>query len=159
MPKDRRYWDSDTFLAWFNKETGKYENCLGVMQSAENGDLEIVTSSFTLVEVLYIKGHPKITKEKSNTICRFFERDFIVIVNLDRYIAEDARQLVWDHNVRPQDAVHISTAMKGNINIFDTFDQELLNLNGRLGNPPLGIIKPNIQLQGNLDEYKETRKD
>ena len=159
MSADRRYWDSDTFLAWFNKENGKYEDCLGVMQSAEHGNIEIVTSSLTLVEVLYIKGYPKITKDKSNTVCRFFERDFIVIVNLDRYIAEDARKLVWDNNVRPKDAVHLSTSIKANISIFDTFDDELLKLNGQIGNPALKITRPDIPYQGDISEFQEIKKD
>ena len=107
----------------------------------------------------HIKGEPKITEERSNIICRFFEREFIITVPVDRYIAEDARQLVWDHNVRPKDAVHLATAIKAKIPIFDTFDAQLIKLNGKLGSPPLGIIKPNLSFQGSLDEYKKIQKD
>jgi predicted nucleic acid-binding protein len=152
LPKDRRYWDSDIFLSWFNKEQNKYEKCLGVMKGFDNGEIEIVTSSLTLVEVLWVKGSNKITKEQSEKICRFFERENIIIVNLDRYIAEYARDLVWNNNVQPKDAVHLATAIKAKIPLFDTFDKDLLSLNGLLGNPPLIITIPNISYQGDMFE-------
>ena len=65
---------------------------------------------------------------------------------LDRFIAEEARALVWDHNVAPKDAVHIATALRREVHIeqLDTFDRKLIGLSGRLGDPPLLIGKPEI---------------
>lgn len=150
MPKQRRYWDSDIFLTVFNKEKSKYEDCLGVLQRFENDELQLVTSAFTLTEVLYIKGGSKVTKEKSEKICRFFEHPNIVVVNVDRYIAEYARTLVWDHSVRPQDAIHLASAVVGKVPILDTFDTKLIGLSGQLGNPALEIVKPNLSYQAEL---------
>jgi predicted nucleic acid-binding protein len=113
----RRYWDSDIFLTWLNKEPGKYDKCRGVMKEAEDGNLEIVTSALTIAEIIYLKGHPKITIERSNAICRFFESEYIKLVNVDRYVAESARTLLWQHSLKPKDAIHVASALKVNIPI------------------------------------------
>ena len=49
MAKEKRYWDSDCFLAWLNAETDKADKCKGVLQAAEKGKIEIVISAFTIV--------------------------------------------------------------------------------------------------------------
>jgi len=142
----------------FNKERGKYEDCLGVLQHAETNKVEIVTSALTIAEVLYIKGHPKITREKSEKICSFFEQSYIIIVNVDRFIAESARELIWDHSIKPKDAIHVASALKGKVPVFDTFDAGLLALDNKLGNPPLRIIKPNLPYQAEFQgEQFETQ--
>jgi hypothetical protein len=78
----------------------------------------------------------------------FFERyDIIEVRGMDRRVAEDARQLIWDQGVDPKDAVHLATALRYHIPIFDTFDKFLIKLDGKLGKPPLRIGKPDIAHQ------------
>ena len=71
----------------------------------------------------------------------------IEVRDVNRYLAEDARQLVWDQSgVKPKDAIHLATAIKHHIATFDTFDEDLIQLDGKLGNPPMGIGTPNVSV-------------
>lgn len=146
---DYRYWDSCCFLCWLKKEP-EHEKCKGVLESAESGKLKIVTSAYTIAEVIYLKknGHSKISKTDSDEICRFFESDYIIPINVDRYVAEDARNLLWRYKaLRPADAIHVASAIKAGVYVFNTFDDYLIKQSGTIGEPPLTIIKPNIPHQ------------
>lgn len=140
-----RYLDSDVFLGLFNEEPDKVEMCKGVLQAAERGDLRVVVSALTLTEVVRIKGHHQLPRENEEKIRTFFEAPYIYMIDVTRPIAEFARQLVWEHNVQPKDAIHIATALQTDgVEILHTFDQDLLKLDGQLGNPPLRICKPDL---------------
>lgn len=149
---DYRYWDSCCFLRWLNKEP-EYEKCKGVLKLAEDDELRIITSAYTIAEVIYLKkkGYEKIRREDSNEICRFFEQEYIIPINIDRYIAENARNLLWEYKaLRPEDAIHVASAIKAGVFIFDTFDDYLIKQSGIIGDPPLIIGKPNIHYQESL---------
>jgi len=154
MKKERRYWDTDCFVAWLNKEYGKADKCKGVIQEAERGTIEIITSTLTIAEVLYLKEHKKIVPEKAEQIARFFENKYILPIVLDRYIAEMARTIYWGSNIKPKDAVHVASAMKAKIIRFDTFDKDLITFSGKIGNPALIIGEPNILSQENFQYEK-----
>lgn len=56
----RVYWDACAWISFINKEMPsqqneikhpRFEMCRDTLKRAENGDIEIVTSAFTLVEV------------------------------------------------------------------------------------------------------------
>ena len=56
----RIYWDACAWIAFINREMPapanaiarpRFEMCRKTLKSAENGDIEIVTSAFTLAEV------------------------------------------------------------------------------------------------------------
>ena len=64
MASDRRYWDSNVFLGWLNDEKDKAPECEGVLDAAEEGKVEIVTSALTLTEVIKKKGKSNIALEK-----------------------------------------------------------------------------------------------
>ena len=87
----------------------------------------------------------------------FFRHEWIVVRELDRFIAEDARALVWNHNVKPKDAVHVATALKRDVPIeqLDTFDGPLIRLSGKLGDPSLIIGKPSMESSLPLFESDE----
>ncbi|MEW5910959.1 MAG: PIN domain-containing protein [Thermodesulfobacteriota bacterium] len=150
MSRDVLYWDSDTFLSWLQDEKGKAEQCEGVIESAENGQLLIATSAFTLAEVLYLRGRGNVPKDKKQEVVKFFKNDYITIINVTRKIAENARDLYWDYNIHPKDAIHVATAIFKKIEELNTFDVGLLGKNGKVGNPPLRICQPNRPLQSKL---------
>lgn len=141
-----RYWDSNAFLGWLAAEPDKIDRCRRVIESAEAGDMKILTSALTIAEVLWIRGRPRIPADSAATVEAFFRQEWIVVRELDRFIAEEARALVWHHNVAPKDAVHIATALRREVHIeqLDTFDRKLIGLSGRLGEPPLLIGKPEV---------------
>lgn len=143
-----RYWDACAFLGWLREEPDKVQECGAVIRQAVAGKLKIVTSSLTLTEVLWVKGKQPIPVEDRKRVRSFFENDYIGLYELDRTIAEQAQDVVWDHGVKPKDSVHVATALSAaetlDIDQLDTFDGKLLSLTGRIGNPPLVIGRPNL---------------
>ena len=118
-----------------------------MIEAATAGKVRIVTSALTIPEVLWLKGQDRIPANSAARVEAFFKHEWIVIRELDRFTAEDARALVWDKNVQPKDAIHVATALKREVAIdqLDTFDEPLMQLSGKLGNPPLIIGKPNVE--------------
>jgi predicted nucleic acid-binding protein len=142
-----RYWDSTCFLCWLKDEPDK-ETCNGVVEAAKKGEVLIVTSALTLAEVIKLKHKVPIPQEDAERVKEFFERhDVIEVRQVDRRIAEEARQLVWNYGTEPKDAIHLATALRYHITVFDTLDGPLIKLNGKLGNPPMRIGKPDIEYQ------------
>lgn len=144
MAADRRYWDSSAFLGWLNAEQNKAGKCEGVLTAAEDGKIEIVTSAWTLTEVIKKKGEKPIPKASEQKIRDFFENPYIIIREVDRFVAEYARDLIWAHGLRGPDAVHLATAIRLGLTVMDTFDSDLLKLDGKCGRPPLRIGHPAV---------------
>lgn len=159
MGKDRRYWDSNCFLGWLKNEPDKYKKCQAVIEKAELGEIEIITSAFTLAEVLYLRKDVKIGPEQSGVIRKFFENEYILLVNVTREVAEIAQDVVWNYQVHPKDAIHVASALKLKVPILDTFDGDLIGLSNKIGDPPIIITEPNIQHQEDLFEGKEDRPE
>ncbi|MGH8673829.1 MAG: type II toxin-antitoxin system VapC family toxin [Burkholderiales bacterium] len=144
MAADRRYWDSNAFLGWLSNEKDKAEDCGAVIDAAMEGRLEIVTSALSLTEVIRKKGAKRIPKDDERKIREFFEWPWIVVRTVDRFVAERARELIWEHDLKSADAVHLATALLLKLSIMDTYDVELIALDGKLGNPPLRIGHPSL---------------
>lgn len=150
MALDRRYWDSDAFLGHLKNEPDKVDACESVLAAAKDGKIIIVTSALTLAEVLYIKGKDKIPVKDRQAVTDFFKHRYISVQNVTRAIAETARDVYWDFGIRPQDAIHVATALTLKIPVINTFDKQLLSKSGKIGNPPIIIEHPHEQHQGKL---------
>ncbi len=144
MIDDKRYWDSDCFLAWLNEEPGKVDLCEAVLEEAAEGKIIIATSALTIAEVLKLRGEKKIPVEMEQEVIKFFKAEYIAIRNVTRLIAEQARALVWHNGIDPKDAIHVATALDARLPLFNTFDKNLLAKNGQVGSPPLRIEQPMV---------------
>src|SRR5260221_4010954 len=155
---DFRYWDSVAFLEWLSNEPDKVPACKAVIDAAESGSIVLVTSALTIAEVLWLKGHKKLDAAHARTIEAFFRHSWIVVREVDRFIAEDARELVWNKNVKPKDAIHLATALRQDVVLtqLDTFDNDLIRLSGTLGNPPLTIGHPNLPAKLPFEQDENT---
>lgn len=142
MSAELIYWDSDAFLGWLQNEPGKAELCDGTIKRAEAGEVLIITSALTITEVLWLRGGPKVTRDKADILHRFFRRSFIRVRNVTRAVAESAQGLVWDHNIKPKDALHVATALDAKALVLETFDDGLIGKSGTVGEPPLMVRKP-----------------
>jgi predicted nucleic acid-binding protein len=148
-----RYWDANAFLGWLNDEPDKVDECESVLAAAEAGKAQIVTSALTLTEVIKMKGKPRLTKDSEEKIKAFFENDFIVVRDVDRFIAEKARDLIWNYSgLHPKDAIHVATAVMLKMNVLDTFDGPLIKLSGKIGSPKLTIARPHMPYQADMYE-------
>jgi predicted nucleic acid-binding protein len=157
MPTPARYWDACTFLGWLSEEPDKVDECRGVIHQAEAGNVLIVTSSLTLVEVIKLKGEKSLAEEYEPTIREFFKHAWIVVRQLDRFIAEDARQFVWRHGFDPKDSVHVATALRSGVKRLDTFDDELISRSGLVGDLVIG--RPHLDEQLAFAPIEEVTRD
>ncbi len=144
MTLERRYWDSDCFLGWLQAEDDKVEPCRHVLNVAARGELEIITSALTIAEVLHLRGHQPILADKRQHVIDFFKHSYIVTVSITRRIAEESRDLVWDHGIEPKDALHVATAISVKVDVFNTFDQPLIGKSLKVGDPKLVIEIPQV---------------
>lgn len=144
------YWDSDAFLGWLQAEPGKVELCAGTLRRAELGEAIIFTSALTIAEVLWMRGAPAIPQEKADIVRRFFRRSNLRVRNVTRQISESAQDLVWNHNIRPKDAIHVATALDSAAIALETFDEGLIGKSRQVGTPLLLIRKPLASAQGTL---------
>ena len=140
------YCDANIFIRWFNNEEDEVEACRGLVDASEKGEVRIITSALTLTEVIKIKGQQPLPQSKEETIKGFFEQEFVSIVNVDRRTAEFARDLIWRYpHLNPKDSLHAATALiTEGVDVLHTFDEDLLRLNGQLGESPLRISTPDI---------------
>jgi len=147
----RHYWDAATCIGYLAEERDKVRRCQYVVDRAERGEVEIVVSALTLAEVLWFKGGPKLPKETSELIRAFFRREYILVVDVTRRVAERAQDIVWEYNVKPKDAIHVASALVANAERLDTFDAGMIALSGRVGgSPPLIIALPDLAAQAEL---------
>lgn len=133
------YWDASVFVAFLNdeQEENRAENVEQLLDEAEAGELFIVTSSFTLVEVLKLKGKIPIKAVDEQKIMDFFEKDYFKFVDATRKITAAAQKLIWTlPGLFPKDAVHLASAIEfATIECLDgihSFDKDFLTLNGKL---------------------------
>jgi predicted nucleic acid-binding protein len=155
---DYRYWDAATFLGWLSEESGKVSDCKPVIEAAEAGRVTLVTSAVTIVEVFWLKGHKKVDASAARKIKAFFRHRWIVVREVDRFIAEAAQELLWNKNVKPKDAIHLATALRQDVAFdqFDTYDGDLIKLSGTLGDPPLTIGRPNLPARLPFEDEENT---
>ena len=123
--------------------------CGQVIEEAKAGNVLLITSALTLTEVLMNRGKPPIPIEDAKKVQDFFQHEWIVVRELDRGTAEEARDVVWNHGVPPKDAIHVATALRVHayspLEQLDTFDEDdLWPLSEKLGEPPLKIGPPDL---------------
>lgn len=125
-----QYWDSGVFCSFLSKEEGRFEVVQDLLREAHAGRLEIITTSFALVEVLKLKGHASFTEESQETLTTFFEYPFIKVVNADREICELARTL--------RGMGHYSSHANGGGQLTIAFDTTQITSKANRSNPQAG---------------------
>ena len=123
---ERWYWDSNCFLGWLLQEADKVDDLRQVLDRADDGDFDIFTSTVTQTEVLLMRGGPKVPASKRDLVRAFFRRSYIHVVPLFPNEAEMAQDLVWDHRIKPKDALHLASAISAKADRFHTYDDPLL---------------------------------
>ena len=150
--KRKVYWDACMWFALIKQEAGRFDRCQYIIEQAKRGEVEIWTSTLTLAEVFRkLCGGPEastLPAEKDREFEDFLAQDFVVEVQLDRRIGVQARRLLRAHGPlkKPQDAVHLASAVWNDLDELHTFDQvNLLALNGQVSTRagrPLLICEP-----------------
>jgi len=142
MPITQRLWDSNVILDYLSGNPGVQPDCDNLIAEANNvpRNLEIVVTAVTEAEVAYLNGIPE--QESETRIREFFSREYVIPVAIDTYIATIARRLTRTYHLKAADAIHLATAIRWHIPIFETTDPDLLRLHRLEGNPPIIIQRP-----------------
>ena len=119
----RRYWDSTNFISLIAEdEPSRADTWQRILEDAEQGNSRIVISALTIAEVIKPKGQPVLSEGAETTISNFFLHDYILVHDLTRAIAEEARKLARQHGLKPNDAVHHATAIAAKVDVFETWN-------------------------------------
>ena len=127
---ERRYWDSNCFVAWIKGEKGRVGPCEEIIQSAYRGDLLIVTSAITVAEVVRPKqkGTQEMTEAEDARIVTFFRSSFLRFVDFNQTMGQATRQLQWRYNLSVRDAIHVASAIAVGAPVIESYDSDLLGL-------------------------------
>ncbi len=143
-----RYWDSCVFLAYLKKERERVDQCQAILNEAQSGRTKIITSAATLFEVLFLDPHQKYNEESQRKIRDLFNFSFIHIINLTRYVSEEAQNLKWKHrNIDIKDAGHLATVIDSEISLLETYDNTLIKYDREFENQinqKIKIAEPSI---------------
>jgi predicted nucleic acid-binding protein len=133
LAAERVYWDSCVWLGLLNEEPEKVDSAKWVIERAERGEVEIWTSTITLAEVYKVR-HGAADPEADKKLDDFLSQPYIVHVQVDQDVAMEARRLLRANLPalkKPNDAIHLASAVWHDIETFHTFDRDdLLPLNG-----------------------------
>jgi predicted nucleic acid-binding protein len=105
------YWDSVVFINLIEETIGRVERIRPHVQSAIDEKSVIVTSAFTMAEVVKLTNLNLLDEDAERRVTEFFENPYISVRNVDRFVAEAARPIVRKHGIKPPDAIHVATAI------------------------------------------------
>lgn len=139
----RVYWDACAWIALINQEKDRHNHLRRVYEQAQRGQIEIWTSAFTYAEVFKRNcggteqvGTYNADSANVDAMDDILTQDFIKRVNVDSIIGMKARALLQAHPKinKPQDGIHLATALYHNLDVLHTYDRsDLLVFDNMLG--------------------------
>ena len=144
----RRVWDANTIIHYLAGSEDAKPDVPRIIDDAVSGETEIVVSAIAECEVAKLEGYDDAAAE-----CRimdFFNRPYIIRATVDPFVASETRRLVRERGLNPPDAIYLATAIRLQVPLLETYDSDLLALNGKEGNPAVAIRKPNRPVEPNL---------
>jgi predicted nucleic acid-binding protein len=147
------------------EEKDRFERCQEIINLGESGEIEIWTSTINYAECFKKKygGYADgIDESKDRALESFFRNDYIRLIQVSAEVGITARDILrkFDSVKKPNDGIHLASAVVNNIHEFHTFDKEnLLPLNGMIrciDGAPLHIIEPRHPAQQDL--FPESNK-
>jgi predicted nucleic acid-binding protein len=133
-PARRVYWDACVFLSYINNYAGRAATIGALLDEAARGDIELVTSVLTVVEVSFGAVEQQRQRLSPDIEARinqlWLPSSPVKLVELHRLVADGARALVREAvgrgwSLKPADAVHLGTAQQLRVSEFHTYDERL----------------------------------
>lgn len=141
----RRVWDACTMCDYLKGADWLKDAAEKIIRQAENGETEILVSTLTRIEIPFLKG---IDDGKAEGMIReFFNRRYVIEVNIDTLVVETARELRLKYGPSNQkisvpDYVNLAIAIVHEVPRLETREKGLKGLSGREGNPAVVIEEP-----------------
>lgn len=132
------YWDACAWIGLIQQEADRFEALNYVIEEAKAGRAEIWTSNFTLAEVFKrpCAGENKgLATAEDVSFEDYILQDFVKRVQVDLDVGTLARRLLraYPQIKKPQDAIHLATALLNNIDELHTYDgNDLLDLSEKI---------------------------
>jgi predicted nucleic acid-binding protein len=153
------YWDAAVFIAYFTQETTRTKEELAgidqVVDAFDKGNCILVTSMISKAEVLA----SKLGAEKYARFSALWKRKQFQPVEVTEAIIDLANEIRGFYSAKGEkvpatpDSIHLATAIKSGVNVFQTFDggrkRGLLQLDGNVAGHNLSIKIPFVA-QGKL---------
>ncbi len=146
MPEQLRrvYWDACVFLSYVDEDPDRVQDIQTLLDEARRGEIEIVTSTASIVEVAFgaaERSRSVLSADTEAKINRLWEPASPVnMVEFHTLIAEAAQKLMrngipegW--SLKPMDAVHLATARRMRVDAFHTYDDRLKKWVAKVGYP------------------------
>lgn len=132
MADARRVWDSCTIIDYLAGTERAAPHCQLIIDSAQRGETEIIVSALAEAEVVKLDGN--LSNSAEDMIREFFGRPYVLRANVDPFVTETARELIRKYpransldKLRPVDAVHVATAIRWKVPVFESYDDRVLN--------------------------------
>jgi predicted nucleic acid-binding protein len=148
------YWDACAWIALIQQEQGRVDSLSYVIEEAKNGKVQIWTSNFTLAEVFKRPcgdEQKSLLPQQDQMFEDYILQNFVQRVQVDYDVGVLARRILRTYPIigKPQDGIHLATALLNNIDELHTFDRHnLLGLNDkidRMDGKKLHICHPPIR--------------
>ncbi len=124
----RPYVETSVFIALIKGEiinaVDRGQIAQNIFDDASKGRWPILTSVFTIVEVLKDRNQPILAEEEEQKIDNFFKHEYIKLIEVDRFMAEHARKLARTYKLRPPDALHLASAIRAKADQLLTWDTD-----------------------------------
>jgi predicted nucleic acid-binding protein len=146
MPDELRriYWDSNVPLSYLNGVADRAATIEELFRQARAGEIELVTSSISRVEVAFIQSENKagaLDEEAEAAIDALWAPGSpIETVEFYDLIGTKARALMrqgisQERKLKPMDAIHLATAQQMAVVEFHTYCKKLQKWDGAIGFP------------------------
>ena len=127
-PKKRLYWDTSVFLCFLNEaEEERRDICQDILDHAKDGDVEIITSMYSLVEVIRPKGikfPTQLTPTEVEKLEGMFRWPWLKKIQIHEDLAISASRLARAHGLKPADAIHAATAISEQVTELQKWDSD-----------------------------------
>lgn len=146
------YWDSCVIIDFLQQDASRYPTLRSIVEEARAGKIILVTSALAVAEVVKLGCSGGSAAVQQAMIQGFFDYEFVEVRDVNRDIAERAASICRQHSIKPADAIHVATAEKVGSRCLQTYDglnkdqtvkrRCLLEMDGKIGTPPLHIAVP-----------------
>jgi predicted nucleic acid-binding protein len=160
-------WDACVVIDAIQKTPGRFDLIAPFIADAERGKLLIVLSESTVAEIVHLPrldGGSATLDQQAEKIKQWLKNPYIVRRPVHPGISELAVDIGRKYGIkRATDSIVIATAIFDSIDTVHTFDGSggkpgLIQLDGRIGTPPLRICVPN-PAEGTIWNRNEDTKE
>lgn len=131
-PPKRYYWDANVFLSFISGEAARLPHLEALLDSADDGDIELYTSELSVVEVAFA-AHEKATGGLDPATERAIDALWdhpspVRRIDVSALITREARTLVRvalatpGQGIKPPDAIHLATAKRLGVDALQTYE-------------------------------------